>query len=487
MHEKKKKKKTLQIADLVAKHASDASSAAVRAGAVIGITKIIENPQSHAVLRELLPNIGNLIHDKSEKVRLAVVRLLWHVKESKAGIKFFHIVPPDHLMARLAAETPTNNAVALSLTSLLLKSYFPQNKKSPTNAEHQPGLPLIIVRTLTFLRNDPDAAAVFYANIAKCLEIDVVTAFIVKLWRCMLNAVHIVLQAPSSSTTRSGKHCDNKRRRHNKDQDNEPAPNPNESRTEQQDDLLNATDSELMANLAETICILWKSVESNLDETGRQFLIDAFSGPENFNLTHILDFFEREQQALVLDDDNEERKNHFHRVKAALLQCAGRLPAQEHLVERFTNKIRSESDENTIVSHLALLCLWDRTGDVANSLAVAIRAGLEDASSCEDSFILSPDYNNGRKRQCKTRNRNLDKSPSHGLIELDSMVALKVLDVVLRGADASSTAAREAIFQCADATSTIEATLSQGQFHAERILADMLPPSVRFQSILLYM
>ena len=42
-------------------HANDTSSAAVRAQAINGISLLLDAEQSHAVLRPLLPLLGNLI------------------------------------------------------------------------------------------------------------------------------------------------------------------------------------------------------------------------------------------------------------------------------------------------------------------------------------------------------------------------------------------------------------------------------------------
>jgi condensin-2 complex subunit G2 len=71
----------------VAKHASDKSSLAVRAGGIHAISLLLEAEESHAVLRALLPSIGNLIHDKVERVRLATMKLLLQVKKIR-GIKY---------------------------------------------------------------------------------------------------------------------------------------------------------------------------------------------------------------------------------------------------------------------------------------------------------------------------------------------------------------------------------------------------------------
>jgi len=95
---------------LVTQQACDASSPLVRAGAIGALTVVLENSGSHGVLKALLPLLGNLIHDDSERVRVAMVKMLTKVKTMR-GLKFFHIVKVPHLHARLAAE-PMDSVVA---------------------------------------------------------------------------------------------------------------------------------------------------------------------------------------------------------------------------------------------------------------------------------------------------------------------------------------------------------------------------------------
>jgi condensin-2 complex subunit G2 len=66
--------------DIVAKHTSD----------IHAICLLVEAEESHAALRALLPSIGNLIHDKVERVRLATIKLLLQVKKIR-GIKYYHV------------------------------------------------------------------------------------------------------------------------------------------------------------------------------------------------------------------------------------------------------------------------------------------------------------------------------------------------------------------------------------------------------------
>lgn len=226
---------------IIAEHASDASSSAVRVGAVNAISLLLDATESHAVLRALLPGLGNLIHDKVERVRLAVVRLLAKIK-TIPGIKYYHVVPVHHLLARLAEEgRPTKNLcnpVASALTNLMMNSYFPQNV--PTADQ--------VSRTVSFLSSDPLAAAVFYSNISAHLAVNSVSKLAAMLLRCLVVAVE-------ADTV--GNKENRKRRRYGSKHKHD---DEKEEQQEPGDDIISATNTRLMASLAETICCLWESV-----------------------------------------------------------------------------------------------------------------------------------------------------------------------------------------------------------------------------------
>ncbi len=167
---------------IVMKHAKDAASSIVRAQAVNGISLLLDSKASHGVLRPLLPLIGNLIHDRVERVRLMTVHLLLKVKKMK-GFKYYHIVGRDHLLARLATERDDgkdpNGPVANALTELLSNSYFPQGVKGSEQ----------IRRTLLFLTENSKAARVFYSNIANHLHITVISKLVGMLMKTLKIAV----------------------------------------------------------------------------------------------------------------------------------------------------------------------------------------------------------------------------------------------------------------------------------------------------------
>jgi len=78
------------------------------------------------LLGELLPQLGVLIHDKTENVRNLVLKLLFKLKSIKI-IKFHQIVSVRNLLLRLPLENERNVSL---ITYLLLKSYFPTDKSA---------------------------------------------------------------------------------------------------------------------------------------------------------------------------------------------------------------------------------------------------------------------------------------------------------------------------------------------------------------------
>jgi condensin-2 complex subunit G2 len=446
------------LQDIVAEHSSDASSSAVRAGALNAITLLLEAPQSHAVLRALLPSLGNLIHDKVEKVRLAAVRLLLCIKHVP-GIKYYHCVPVDHLSARLADEGRHNSTgpVASALTALMLNSYFPQGPNVSGVAQ--------IKRTIAFLTSDPAASAVFYANVSDHLPVDAIAKLAAMLLRCLHSAVDTdqkaeKKQAKGRKRLKFGKQTED---------DEEDEENEDES-------FISASDTALMANLAETICTLWHSIEDRLshaeNEECDRFLLDSFSG---VTLTNALTHFEAKAQGIDADGDDEAEstREDCHRICAAILRTAGRLPSKavEGLVPHISSVLASlsqtdslDSPRQNVTAHIALLCLWDMTEEVAPSLAASIQSPFEG----DHELIFGSPSSDSKKRKS---GRSKKKDHLLAVPPLPPRVALDVLGDILRGSDPSSVAARGSIFASISASSAIEKALQRGTKYAERLLS----------------
>lgn len=452
------------VTDLVAEHASDTTSSAVRVGALNAVTRLLDAPQSHAVLRELLPSLGNLIHDKVEKVRLATVRMLIRIKKVP-DIKYYHIVSLDHLCARFAEEGRINatNFVATALTNLMVNSYLPVGPKVTPMDQ--------IRRTLKFLTDDPDAALVFYTNLYKFRPVDVVAKLCVKLLRCLQSAIE------NDQKRNRNKHHGKlgKRQRfveisnaHHRDQCD--------------DEEVDITEfpAVLMANLAETIGILWDSIESDLqgDEEWYNFVVGEFSGAA---LIKILTYCEDKAQRVNKDDYNDEKEAEWvrqdcHRASVAILHCAGRLPAKtvEGLVPYISSQLSlfdgfSNKENNRFASkassHVALLCSWNMIDEVARSLVASIQSEYHD-----DWLVRSPEADTKKRHSCRiVANNDVDVVP-----HLPAKLALHILSDILRGSDPSSLAARESLLRSESASKSIEKVLELGTRYAERVLASDL-------------
>jgi condensin-2 complex subunit G2 len=229
---------------IITKHAKDASSSAVRAQAINGVSQLLDAPETHGVLKPLLPFLGDLIHDRVEKVRLATVKLLLKLKKTK-GFKYYHTVPSNHLLARLAAEGEGTKAatgpVASALTELLSNSFFPLNAKPSEQMR----------RTLSFLDNDPKAARVFYANIGYQLEIRSVSKLVVLFVKTLKLAVAKDVKNGDIHRTEE---------RLSEDEACSDCTDPRDRETNSDVDIVVASNTKLMAEIACNMLTLLSSV-----------------------------------------------------------------------------------------------------------------------------------------------------------------------------------------------------------------------------------
>jgi condensin-2 complex subunit G2 len=451
-------------------HASDTSSSAVRAAALDAATALLDNPQSHAVLRALLPPLGNLIHDKAETVRLAAVRLLQRVKQVR-GIRFYHVVPVDHLTARLAEEGRLHhspgNTVASALTALLLNSYMPQGAN--VSATDQ------LKRTMTFLTTDSRAAAVFYANIAEHLSVEAVAKFTAMLFTCLSSAVKTEL------ATQKAKQANTKKRRRYGRQDAEEEEEVEQGDVVEEDQALSAANTPLMASLAETICAMWESIESQLlkpdHQSSNDLLLQSFSGVD---LTNLLAHFEQKaaESDNGHDDEQSSKRADCLRTCAAILSCAGRLPqdAVDGIVPHISSTLASLSDEDVgmnssrrhVSAHIALLCVWGMTDEVASSLASSIESAFGNESALSSPW--SEDDSGNKKTRASSSRHSRNSSEKIIVPSIPSIIAWAALEDILQGSDPTSVATRESILSSPVACSSIENALQRGTNYAERLL-----------------
>lgn len=411
-------------------------------------------------MRPLLSSLGNLIHDKAERVRIAAVRMLIRIKQIR-GIRFYHVVPVDHLTARFTEETRLHrsprNAVARELTALMLNSYFPHGSNVSASAQLQ--------RTLTFLLTDPDAAAVFYANLADHLEVESVAKFIVMLLACLKSAVD---EDEAQQVKKSKKHKKRRRRASEHDEDNS---------GDSEEQNLSASNTALMASLTGTIDVLWESIDGDLSDPFqdgcRALLVNRFV---KANAVQLLSHFQ--QKVNESDSQTEEdssRRDDCWRTCSAILRCASRLPQEriEGIVSFVISSLQSSAGEGRgscahLSSHLALLCTWERTEIVASTLAKSIESAFG-----EDISLMSPCFgdNVGRRSSRSIVGNTQVNGESFEIPKFPPQMAWQILDAILKASDPSSAAVRDAILSSTSASNNIIMALERGTIFAERLLA----------------
>lgn len=218
-------------------------------------------------------------------------------------------------------------------------------------------------------------------------------------------------------------------------------------------------------------------IETNLQDSENKpssdFLVNAFSGAVLANVhAHF------EEMASGCDQTNSKELRIIedcHRVCSAILRCAGRLEPEsvKGLAHQITSKLGAIEDEDgfaheNITPHVALLCLWGMTEDVAHSLASSIVKSFSHVDFGFDKETI------GKKRKSGRSGKVSEDSVKHNapfrVPQLPSHVAIEVLESILRGSDPSSAAARNAILLSSAACSAIEKALEKGTIYVEHLL-----------------
>ncbi|KAL0801021.1 hypothetical protein Bca101_056197 [Brassica carinata] len=126
---------------------SHESCSEVRLSTVNGITYLLANPQSHGILKVLLPRLGHLMLDNVTSVRVAMVDLLLFLRDVRT-FQFNTVVSLDVLLSVLASD---QTHVAKGIARLLMPSYFPSRKRTEEAC----------TRCRTLINRDPLAGARF--------------------------------------------------------------------------------------------------------------------------------------------------------------------------------------------------------------------------------------------------------------------------------------------------------------------------------------
>ncbi|CAI5713609.1 unnamed protein product [Peronospora destructor] len=185
------------ISKLVVDLVNDASSSTVRAAVFQGVQFILDNHNSHSILKSLLPMLAPLINDRNEKVRAEFGALLVRIKSIR-NLHFYDVVPVNDLLCRMVMDRGSP-LVCKQLVSLFLNSYFPQSVGGSSQ----------VARCLALVRKNPEAAMVFYANVVEHVSVGSVCKLAALLLRCSLNFVSRRLKQPQESEDEDDEDDDN--------------------------------------------------------------------------------------------------------------------------------------------------------------------------------------------------------------------------------------------------------------------------------------
>ncbi len=351
--------------EIVMNHLKDASSSMVRYQAVRGITLLLDSKSSHGVLRPLLPLVGNCIHDSVERVRLEAAKMLLKLKGMK-GFKYYHVVPSNHILARLAAEGADPQKicgpVASAIVELLVNSYFPKGEMGSEQTR----------RTIHFISHNRAASRVFYANLEQHLEINFCCKLIVMLFKTMKKAV----------------------------EDEEKGIDISHSCIR-----VMASNTDLMSGVAETINILYESIfEDLLLEGNNECLQFVQSVMKTEEVLYICNFFE---QQMPFDQEPQKSCNH---MCSSLLHCV--TFSSDQNFPMICKAIESRSKCNPgidLLPYYAILCSWGKCDDVVLSWTVILRSILNAVGNKDKDEKLSASFNSTkrirkRKQSCMQQN-----------------------------------------------------------------------------------
>ncbi|XP_078720905.1 condensin-2 complex subunit G2 [Lampetra fluviatilis] len=221
------------LTKLVSSLAFDASSADVRCAVYKSLPIVLDNKLSHPLMEKLLPEARNGLHDVTERVRVAFVDMLLKVKAVRAA-KYWKICPMEHLLARLAMDSPV---VTRRLVQLLASSFLPVEQPEETWSE----------RCITLVQMNPTATRCFYQHLHKFVSPTNIAKLILQLYHC-LNT------------------CLPKHKGQNEEKEAEGDEKENESQEDDDDDedVPLAKDLTTVGSLLEVVVILWSSIRKVL-------------------------------------------------------------------------------------------------------------------------------------------------------------------------------------------------------------------------------
>ncbi|XP_048765257.2 condensin-2 complex subunit G2-like isoform X2 [Ostrea edulis] len=306
--------------------AFDSSSADVRESVVKGLTGLIDNHLCHLMLKPILPQLQKHIHDTSEKVRVAMVNLLLKVKGVRS-IKFWEVVPVEHLLARLETDSAP---VVRRLMTLLFPSFLPLDKSEQEQ----------IPRCVALIQTNPGAARMFFRYTQNFMDVQQTASYMICLCRKILECI------------RDG-------RGRTEGEDN--SLNGTESSEEEED--LSVHNTPVMKGFIEIIVIMWYNISSRLQESKHKKIEQDLQQKFCLAVPEMLKTFE----------DPE--------ISLAVILLAGHLPPSSvPILSRSClsklKKMTSDTEESHYGCLLEAMCKWNKGADILELIQEWITAGF---------------------------------------------------------------------------------------------------------------
>ncbi|XP_028391007.1 condensin-2 complex subunit G2-like [Dendronephthya gigantea] len=357
--------------------AYDVSSSAVRVAVFQGVKYVLDNRLCHPLLKSLLPSLKNLLHDNSESVRIAFLDLLLKVKGMRS-IKFWAIVPMEHLLARLEVEQST--PVIRRIVKLLMNSFHPANKESNDLLDRCAGL----------WKANAQAARKFYQYAH--LQMSLTTAV-----KFLLLVCKYLMRSSTYDDNAIADEENNNETRDAVDKENDAASQDEPEETEHWN---NDNDCGTIAGLLETCVIVWEGIKDQLDKPSQETL--------KLNLN-------KEFAKLIPKLFNCIKDNRCHSsltLLAAYLSPKLVPPLRHH----FTSILSSMNDETPRDVYGPLIecvCSWGQSKDVIELINDRLQSGLQE----------SPMKSSATKRR--------KKNVSFSIPQTKSSVSLDFLDWIM--------------------------------------------------------
>jgi Condensin II non structural maintenance of chromosomes subunit len=198
-----------RIIDVITgKLAFDKTSSNVRIAVCDGLRFMLDNHQTHPLLSVALRRLGNLLHDKIDRVRIAFLDLLITLKAKRIlSARYFDVAPVDDFVLRLSFDVP---AVTTRVMQLLVSSYFPLERKNKTPEQ----IAASQVRAcLEIINQGHEAAITFYSNLSMYVPPGPLVEFCLRLASVALIDDDDIAAGTGSSRHLVGGSPSNRRRR----------------------------------------------------------------------------------------------------------------------------------------------------------------------------------------------------------------------------------------------------------------------------------